>query len=60
MVMKKLHERPLRWHFVTKITQRKILDVRCWWPTMYRDVYDYYRFCDACQKEQEDWQLKVL
>jgi hypothetical protein len=30
--------------------QRKILDVGYWWPTMYRDVHDYYRSCDACQR----------
>ncbi len=50
MVMKELHERPSRGHFVTKIMQRKILDVGCWWPTMYRNVHDYCRSCDACQK----------
>jgi len=26
-----------------------MLDVGYWWQTMYRDVHDYYRFCDACQ-----------
>ncbi len=34
---------------ITKITQRKILDARYWWPTMYRNVHDYYKSCDACQ-----------
>jgi hypothetical protein len=48
--MKKLHERPLGRHFATKITQKKILDVGYWWPTMYRDMHDYYRSCDACQR----------
>jgi hypothetical protein len=33
--MKELHEGPLRGHFATKITHRKILDVGYWWPTMY-------------------------
>jgi hypothetical protein len=46
MVMKELHEGPLRWHFASEITQRKILDARYWWPTMYMDVHDYYRFCE--------------
>jgi hypothetical protein len=50
MVMKKLHEGPLGGHFATEITQRKILDTRYWWPTMYRDVHDYYRSCDAHQR----------
>jgi hypothetical protein len=48
--MKELHERPLGGHFATEITQRKILDAGYWWPTMYRDVHDYCRSCDACQK----------
>jgi hypothetical protein len=26
------------------------LDVGYWWPTMYRDVHDYYRSYDACQR----------
>ncbi len=26
------------------------MDVRYWWLTMYNDVHDYYRSCDACQR----------
>jgi predicted alpha/beta-fold hydrolase len=26
------------------------LDVGYWWPTMYKDVHDYYKSCDACQR----------
>jgi len=48
--MKELHEGPSREHFATKITQRKILNARYWWPTMYRNVHDYYRSCNACQR----------
>ncbi len=49
--MKELHEGPLVRHFVTRIMQRKILDARYWWPTMYRNMHDYYKSCDACQKK---------
>jgi hypothetical protein len=48
--MRKLHEGQLERHFAIKIMQRKILNVRYWWPTMYRNVHDYYKSCDACQK----------
>jgi hypothetical protein len=48
--MKKLHERPSRGHFATKITQKNILDIGYWWPTMYKDVHDYYKSYDACQR----------
>ncbi len=50
MVMRKLHEGPLKRHFVIEIMQRKILDARYWWPTMYKDVHDYCKSCDACQR----------
>ncbi len=50
MVMREMHERPSRGHFVIETTQRKILDVGYQWPTMYRDVNDYCRSCDARQR----------
>jgi hypothetical protein len=48
--MKELHEGPLARHFTTEITKTNILDVGYWWPTMYKDLHDYCRSCDACQK----------
>ncbi len=50
MVMRELHEGPSRGHFATEVTQKKILDVGYWWPTMYINVHDYFRSCDACQR----------
>jgi hypothetical protein len=38
--MKELHEGPSRKHFATEITQRKILDVGYWWPTMCMIITD--------------------
>ncbi len=53
MVMKELHEGPSKRHFATEIMQRKILDARYWWLTMHKDVHDYCRSCDACQKMED-------
>jgi len=50
MMMKELHEGPSRGYFAMEITQRKILDTGYWWPTMYKDMHDYCRSCDACQR----------
>ncbi len=50
MVMSELHERPSGRHFAIEITQIKILDVGYWSPTMYKDVHDYCKSCNACQK----------
>jgi len=50
MVMKDLHEEPLGGYFAFEIIKRRLLDVGYWWPTMYRDVHDYCKSCDACQR----------
>jgi hypothetical protein len=50
MVLRKLNEGPLGGHFATEIMQRKMLDVRYWWPTLSINVNDYYRSYDACQR----------
>jgi hypothetical protein len=28
------------------------LDAQYWWPTLYIDVNDYYKSCDACQRRR--------
>ncbi len=48
MIMTELHEGPSQGHFTIEMTQRKILDAGYWWPTLYKNVHDYYRSCDAC------------
>jgi len=48
--MKELHERPSGGHFATKMTQRKILDVGYWWPTIYTNVHNYCKSYYACQR----------
>jgi hypothetical protein len=37
-------------HFSHEITARKILDAGYWWPALYKDVADYCRACDKCQR----------
>jgi hypothetical protein len=56
--MKELHEEPLGGYFAFEITKRKLLDVGYWWPTMYRDVHDYCKSCDACQRNRRIGNLK--
>ncbi len=53
MVMRELHEGPSRGHFAIEITHKKILDARYWWSTMYKNVHDYCKSCDACKKKED-------
>ncbi len=48
--MQKLHGGVARGHFSFDITMQKILDASHWWLTNNRDVYEYYRTCDQCQR----------
>jgi hypothetical protein len=37
IVLKELHEKVAKRHFVANITGKKILDVGYWWPTLFKD-----------------------
>ena len=41
MILKELHKGNAGGHFSQDITVRKVLDARYWWPTLYKDTYDY-------------------
>jgi hypothetical protein len=39
-----------RGHFVADITSKKILDAGYWWPTLFKDIDEFCRSCDSCQR----------
>jgi hypothetical protein len=49
-VLKELHGGTIGGHFATEITHKKIFNAGYKWPTMYRNVSDFYKSCDACQR----------
>lgn len=40
-------------HFVTNITTKKILNVRCQWPTLFKNASDFCRSCNVCQQTRK-------
>jgi hypothetical protein len=50
IVLKELHERMARRHFVADITAKKILNARYWRPTLFKDIHDFCKSCNNCQK----------
>ncbi len=48
IVLKELHEGVAGRNFVADITIKKILDVRYWWPTLFKDTHDFCKSCDSC------------
>ncbi len=50
LVLKELHEGVVGRHFATNITAKKFLDAGYWWPTLFKDIHDFCRRYDNCQK----------
>ena len=43
------HDHPLSAHFGAKVTYEKVVK-QYWWPNMRKDVEEYVRSCDKCQR----------
>ncbi len=50
IVLKELHERVVRGHFVVDIIMKQFLDVGYWYPTLFKDIHDFCKSCDNYQK----------
>jgi hypothetical protein len=50
IVLKELHEGVVGKHFVVDNTAKKILNVRYWLPTLFKDTHEFCKSCDGCQK----------
>jgi hypothetical protein len=49
-IFKACHDEPCGGNFVDKQTSYKILHLRYYWPTLFRDAKKYVRSCDSCQR----------
>jgi hypothetical protein len=48
IVLKELDEGVAAGHFAIDIAAKKILNVRYWWPTLFKDTHDFCKSCDSC------------
>jgi hypothetical protein len=44
------HDSACGGHFSGQLTGQKILRAGYFWPTLFKDAYDYVKRCDACQR----------
>ncbi|RDX75982.1 hypothetical protein CR513_44064, partial [Mucuna pruriens] len=49
-VLQLCHAAPGGGHYGSTRTARKVLDYGLYWPTIFRDVYQFVSTCDKCQK----------
>ena len=50
IVLKELHEGVVGGHFVEDIIAQNFFDVSYQWPTLFKDIHEFCRSCDNCQK----------
>jgi hypothetical protein len=60
IVLKELHKGMVGGHFDLYITTKKIMDARYWWPTLFKDICEFYKNYDNCKKTLEDSKQKNL
>ncbi|GJT85550.1 reverse transcriptase domain-containing protein [Tanacetum coccineum] len=50
-ILKACHSGPTGGHYGANFTAKKIFDAGFYWPTIYKDAYEFVKTCDACQKQ---------
>ena len=48
--MEKFHASPYGGHFSRDKTSQKVLQSGFYWPTMFKDYFEWVKHCDACQR----------
>jgi len=49
-ILRHCHEGPTGGHNGASYTARKVLDSGFYWPSLFKDAYEFVRSCDACQR----------
>ena len=50
VIMEKCHASPYGRHFAGDKTAQKILQSGFYWPTLFKDCFEWVKHCDACQR----------
>ena len=50
LILAEAHSGPAGGHYAGKATAQNILTAVLWWPTIHKDVREYFHSCDICQR----------
>nr|GFA25851.1 reverse transcriptase domain-containing protein [Tanacetum cinerariifolium] len=50
-ILEACHIGPTGGHHGAKLAAKKIFDVGFFWPTIYKDAYEFVKNCDSCQRQ---------
>ncbi|GJX03661.1 reverse transcriptase domain-containing protein [Tanacetum coccineum] len=51
-ILEACHSGPTGGHYGANFTAKKIFDAGFYWPTIYKDAYEFVKSCDACQRQR--------
>ncbi|GKA98928.1 reverse transcriptase domain-containing protein [Tanacetum coccineum] len=50
-ILEACHSGPTGGHYGANSTAKKVFDASFFWPTIYKDAYEFFKSCDACQRQ---------
>ncbi|GKE25710.1 reverse transcriptase domain-containing protein, partial [Tanacetum coccineum] len=50
-ILEACHSGPTGGYYRANLTAKKIFDAGFFWPTVYKDAYEFVKTCDACQRQ---------
>nr|GEV95928.1 reverse transcriptase domain-containing protein [Tanacetum cinerariifolium] len=50
-ILEACHNRPKGGHHGANLTAKKVFDAGFFWPTIYKDAYEFVKNCDSCQRQ---------
>ncbi|GKB00433.1 reverse transcriptase domain-containing protein, partial [Tanacetum coccineum] len=50
-ILEACHSGPTGGHYGANYTAKKIFDSSFYWPTIYKDAYEFVKNCDSCQRQ---------
>ncbi|GJR96743.1 reverse transcriptase domain-containing protein [Tanacetum coccineum] len=50
-ILEACHSGPIGGHYGANFTAKKVFDAGFFWPTIYKDAFEFVKSCDACQRQ---------
>ncbi|GKC11923.1 reverse transcriptase domain-containing protein, partial [Tanacetum coccineum] len=50
-ILEAYHSGPTGGHYGANFTAKKVFDAGFFWPTIYKDAFEFVKSCDACQRQ---------
>nr|GFC45767.1 reverse transcriptase domain-containing protein [Tanacetum cinerariifolium] len=52
-ILKACHSGPTGGHYGSSYTAKKVFDSGFYWPSIYKDAFEFVKHCDSCQRQRK-------